>query len=107
MYPVSQGEISVTPLRASKVLTIIAFSNDYSYKRNYSVSDVTRNLRNLRPTFELREQWQYTDQVLVLCSSALVVAQGGTFNIDVHDWCERCVNAVWHALRGFCELPYI
>ena len=50
-------------LSASQVFIIFVLRNDYSYKPNNSVSDVTRNLRNLRPTFELREQWQYNNQV--------------------------------------------
>jgi hypothetical protein len=41
----------------------LALSHDLSYKRNFSAGDVTRNLRNLRPSFELREQWSFTDQV--------------------------------------------
>ena len=60
------------------ITVYIPRSNDYSYKRNNSVSDVTRNLRNLRPTFEFREQWQYNNQVMASCSSIPSVTQGGT-----------------------------
>ncbi|KAH9991460.1 hypothetical protein BJV77DRAFT_1007583 [Russula vinacea] len=35
---------------------------DYSSKKNDSVSDITRNLRNFRPTFELREEWLYNNR---------------------------------------------
>jgi len=38
-------------------------SHDLSFKTNFSVGDVTRNLRNLPPSFELREQWLYNNQV--------------------------------------------
>jgi CubicO group peptidase (beta-lactamase class C family) len=41
----------------------VALSNDLSYKANFSVNDVTRNLRNLRPSYELREQWLYNNMV--------------------------------------------
>jgi hypothetical protein len=42
--------ISFPLLRVSTVLiTVIALSHDYLY-RNDSVSDITRNLRNFRPT---------------------------------------------------------
>jgi hypothetical protein len=41
----------------------MALSNDLSYKANFSVSDVTRNIRNLRPSYELREQWLYNNMV--------------------------------------------
>ena len=32
---------------------------------------------------------------------------GLRWNIDVHHWFQRRVHAVWHALRGLCQLPYI
>ena len=63
MFLASPGEISVPSVRSSKVFIILVLRNDYSFKPNNTVVDVTRNLRNLRPTFELREQWQYNNQV--------------------------------------------
>jgi hypothetical protein len=59
-----------------KCLFSLALSNDYSYRPNFSLSDVTRNLQNLRPTFELREQYQYNNQVMAPRSSVLAVANG-------------------------------
>jgi len=38
-------------------------SHDLSYKRNDSALDITRNLRNLRPSHELREKFLYNNQV--------------------------------------------
>ena len=46
-------------------MLILVPSHDFSYKKNDSVSDITRNLRNFRPTFELREQFLYSNQVWV------------------------------------------
>jgi hypothetical protein len=76
MCPVSHGDIPVPSLRAFKVLTIFAPSHDSSFKPNYSVRDVTKNLRNLRPTFELREHYQYNNQVMTFYSSVLAMAYG-------------------------------
>ena len=42
---------------------ILVVGHDLSYKPNDSVIDVTRNLRNLRPSVELREEWLYNNQV--------------------------------------------
>jgi CubicO group peptidase (beta-lactamase class C family) len=44
-------------------LLILVPSHDLSYKTNFGVEDLTRNLRNLRPSFEPREQWLYNNQV--------------------------------------------
>lgn len=38
-------------------------SHDLSYKQNDSALDVTRNLRNLRHSHELREKVLYNNQV--------------------------------------------
>jgi hypothetical protein len=50
------------------VVAVSGFSHDYSFKIDNShsgvtLSDATRNLRNYRPTFELREQFLYEDLV--------------------------------------------
>ena len=45
------------------LIAVINVRNDFAFKKNGSLSDVTRNLRNFRPTFELREQWLYNNQV--------------------------------------------
>ncbi|KAH9048267.1 beta-lactamase/transpeptidase-like protein [Lactarius hengduanensis] len=37
--------------------------HDFAYKRNHSTLNVTRNLRNLRPSYELREKFSYNNQV--------------------------------------------
>ena len=72
-----KARISFALLRMITVLiTVIALSHDYSYKKNDSVSDITRNLRNFRPTFELREQWLYNNQVWLFCSPVLALTQG-------------------------------
>src|SRR5712672_1648064 len=41
----------------------LALSHDLSYKVNSTLDSVTRNLRNLRPTYELRQHFLYNNQV--------------------------------------------
>ncbi|KAI0005373.1 beta-lactamase/transpeptidase-like protein [Russula compacta] len=54
-------------------------SHDLSYKVNDSVVDITRNLRNLRPTFELREQWLYNNQMYMVGSYIVSTLSGIRF----------------------------
>ncbi len=61
------------------VVILFALSHDYSIKENDNVtvgfSDITRNLRNYRPTFELREQFLYNNQVWPSCPPVLAVTE--------------------------------
>lgn len=38
--------------------------HDYSYQPGDTPQGVVRNLRNLRPGYELRKKWSYNNQVL-------------------------------------------
>lgn len=40
--------------------------HDLQYQRNDSARDVVRRLRHLRPTWELREQYHYNNQVCTI-----------------------------------------
>ncbi|KAI0296713.1 beta-lactamase/transpeptidase-like protein [Russula brevipes] len=51
-------------------------SHDLSYKTNFKVGDVTRNLRNLRPSFELREQWLYNNQMYIVGANIISKLSG-------------------------------
>jgi len=44
---------------------VLVISHDLSYRRNDSALDITRNLRNLRSSYEFREKFQYNN--LVCC----------------------------------------
>ena len=59
-------------------VAVSGFSHDYSYKKKDNIMDITRNLRNFRPTFELREQFLYNNQVWLSCSPVLVVSKSET-----------------------------
>ena len=52
----------LAPVRKLNDLCLIN-SHDLSYKRNDSALDITRNLRNLRPSHELPETFLYNNQV--------------------------------------------
>jgi hypothetical protein len=81
--------VKVFPLNVSTVLiTAITLSHDYAVKKNNNVSDITRNLRNFRPTFELREQWLFTNQVRFQLPRYV---RGLICNVDVRGWCIRRV----------------
>jgi len=51
-------------------------SHDLSFKTNFSVGDVTRNLRNLPPSFELREQWLYNNQMYMVGANIVSTLSG-------------------------------
>jgi CubicO group peptidase (beta-lactamase class C family) len=51
------------PFYCAFTVLILVDSHDLSMKTNFKVGNVTRNLRNLRPSVELREQWLYNNQV--------------------------------------------
>jgi len=51
-------------------------SHDLSYKVNSTVDSVTRNLRNLRPTYELRQQFLYNNQMYMVGSYVVSVLSG-------------------------------
>ncbi|KAI0286671.1 beta-lactamase/transpeptidase-like protein [Russula aff. rugulosa BPL654] len=42
--------------------------NDFSYRSTDTVSSLTRNLRNLRPTYEFREEFQYNNEMYIVGS---------------------------------------
>ncbi|KAH9001593.1 beta-lactamase/transpeptidase-like protein [Lactarius akahatsu] len=46
--------------------------HDLAYKRNHSTLNVTRNLRNLRPSHELREKFSYNNHVRMFVYISLV-----------------------------------
>jgi len=59
------------------IIILLVLSHDYSYKKdNLSLSDITRKLRNFRPTSELREQFLYSNTVWLSYSLVLVVSHG-------------------------------
>ena len=60
-------------------IILLVLSHDYSYKKkdNLSLSDITRKLRNFRPTSELREQFLYSNTVWLSCPLVLVLSNGG------------------------------
>ena len=62
------------PSQEAKRLVLPINSHDLSYKQNDSALDITRNLRNLRPSYELREKFLYNNQVrpLPLLRSAII-----------------------------------
>ncbi|KAH9991459.1 beta-lactamase/transpeptidase-like protein [Russula vinacea] len=60
-------------------------SQDYSCKKNDSVSDITRNLRNFRPTFELREQWLYNNQMYMVGAYVVSTLTGMRFTDFVNN----------------------
>ena len=62
------------------IIILLVLSHDYSYKKDGDISprDITRNLRNFRPTFELREQFLYNNAVWLSYSPVLSVLKGVT-----------------------------
>jgi hypothetical protein len=63
MFLVLQGEVPLPHYVSTVLVLTLTPSHDLSYKPNNSVGDVTRNLRNLRPSVELREEFLYNNQV--------------------------------------------
>ncbi|KAI0296716.1 beta-lactamase/transpeptidase-like protein [Russula brevipes] len=57
-------------------LGVLAVRHDLSYKANFSMGDVTRNLRNLPPSFELREQWSYNNQMYMVGANIVSTLSG-------------------------------
>ncbi|KAH9048273.1 beta-lactamase/transpeptidase-like protein [Lactarius hengduanensis] len=60
-------------------------SHDLACKRNYSTLDVTRNLRNLRPSYELREKFLYNNQMYMVGAHVVAVLSGKQFSEFVED----------------------
>ncbi|KAH9038941.1 beta-lactamase/transpeptidase-like protein [Lactarius pseudohatsudake] len=52
-------------------------SHDLSYKRNHSTLDVTRNLRNLRPSYEFREKFSYNNQQMYMVGAHVITVISG------------------------------
>ncbi|KAI0821223.1 beta-lactamase/transpeptidase-like protein [Irpex lacteus] len=53
--------------------------HDLQYQRNDSARDVVRRLRHLRPTWELREQYHYNNQMYILASHIIATYSGLPF----------------------------
>ncbi|KAH9038943.1 beta-lactamase/transpeptidase-like protein [Lactarius pseudohatsudake] len=51
--------------------------HDFAYKRNHSTLNVTRNLRNLRPSYELREKFSYNNQQMYMVGAHVITALSG------------------------------
>jgi len=54
-------------------------SHDLSYKINSTVATVTTNLRNLRYSFELREQWLYNHQMYIVGANIVSMLSGMSY----------------------------
>ncbi|KAH9055951.1 beta-lactamase/transpeptidase-like protein [Lactarius vividus] len=52
-------------------------SHDLAYKRNHSTLDVTRNLRNLRPSYEFRENFSYNNQQMYMVGPHVIATLSG------------------------------
>ncbi|KAI0271640.1 beta-lactamase/transpeptidase-like protein [Gloeopeniophorella convolvens] len=55
--------------------------HDLAIKQTDTVLDVTRNLRNFRPSFELREKWYYNNQMYMV-GAHIVSTLSGTRYVD-------------------------
>ncbi|KAH9180224.1 beta-lactamase/transpeptidase-like protein [Lactarius sanguifluus] len=53
--------------------------HDFAYKRNHSTLDVTRNLRNLRPSYEFREKFSYNNQMYMVGAHVITALSGIQF----------------------------
>ncbi|KAH9001586.1 beta-lactamase/transpeptidase-like protein [Lactarius akahatsu] len=60
-------------------------SHDLAYKRNHSTLDVTRNLRNLRPSHEFREKFSYNNQMYMVGAHVITALSGIQFTEFVKD----------------------
>ncbi|KAH8991093.1 beta-lactamase/transpeptidase-like protein, partial [Lactarius hatsudake] len=60
-------------------------SHDLAYKRDHSTLDVTRNLRNLRPSYELREKFSYNNQMYMVAAHVITALSGIQFTEFVKD----------------------
>ncbi|KAH9051493.1 beta-lactamase/transpeptidase-like protein, partial [Lactarius vividus] len=60
-------------------------SHDLAYKRNHSTLDVTRNLRNLRPSYEFREKLSYNNQMYMVGAHVITALSGIQFTEFVKD----------------------
>ncbi|KAH9063776.1 beta-lactamase/transpeptidase-like protein [Lactarius deliciosus] len=59
--------------------------HELTYKRNHSTLDVTRNLRNLRPSHELREKFSYNNQMYMVGAHVITALSGIQFTEFVKD----------------------
>ncbi|KAI9461915.1 beta-lactamase/transpeptidase-like protein [Lactarius psammicola] len=59
--------------------------HDLSYQRTHSPLNVTRNLRNLRPSYELRETFLYNNQMYVVGAHVITALSGVKFTEFVKD----------------------
>ncbi|KAH9001587.1 beta-lactamase/transpeptidase-like protein [Lactarius akahatsu] len=59
--------------------------HDLAYKRNHSTLNVTRNLRNLRPSHELREKFSYNNQMYMVGAHVITALSGIQFTEFVKD----------------------
>ncbi|KAH9048266.1 beta-lactamase/transpeptidase-like protein [Lactarius hengduanensis] len=59
--------------------------HDLAYKRNDSTLNVTRNLRNLRPSYELREKFSYNNQMYMVGAHVITALSGIQFTEFVKD----------------------
>ncbi|KAH9055950.1 beta-lactamase/transpeptidase-like protein [Lactarius vividus] len=59
--------------------------HDLTYKRNHSTLNVTRNLRNLRPSYEFREKFSYNNQMYMVGAHVITALSGIQFTEFVKD----------------------
>ncbi|KAH9180216.1 beta-lactamase/transpeptidase-like protein [Lactarius sanguifluus] len=60
-------------------------ATDFAYKRNHSTLNITRNLRNLRPSYELREKFSYNNQMYMVGAHVITALSGKQFSGFVND----------------------
>ncbi|KAH8991103.1 beta-lactamase/transpeptidase-like protein [Lactarius hatsudake] len=59
--------------------------HDLAYKRNHSTLNITRNLRNLRPSHELREKFSYNNHMYMVGAHVIIALSGIQFTEFVKD----------------------
>ncbi|KAH9063778.1 beta-lactamase/transpeptidase-like protein [Lactarius deliciosus] len=64
-------------------------SHDLAYKRNHSTLNVTRNLRNLRPSREFREKFSYNNQMYTVGAHVITALSDIRFTKFVKDHIPR------------------
>lgn len=78
--------------------------HDPSYGRTESARDVVRNLRNLKPAYELREHYHYNNQVENI-TSFLSLLYNETLSPDVRHRL-LCRAKIRRFIRKFCRRKY-
>ncbi|KAI0253805.1 beta-lactamase/transpeptidase-like protein [Lactifluus subvellereus] len=69
----------------ANLIDILSHVHDLTYKQNGSALDITRNLRNLRPSHELREKFLYNNQMYTVGAQVITALSGVHFTDFVKD----------------------